>query len=135
MTSHETFLQYADAPPRFYDFDRYDWTRAFEHAMAVPLHIWLLADVLAQLPRHPVSVFSQYGVVTDRSFYAPVFTRTLNGVLWVACPCEAGYWRKPCRHVAGAHNFQSWREESGLIVVEADRPRAARAALPRRFTC
>jgi hypothetical protein len=131
------FLQYEDEPPRFYEFDQHDWTRSFENAMRVPLHIWLLSDSTGQLPHQLPSVFSQYGVVTDRSFYCPIFTRTDNGLLWVACPCDAGRWRKPCRHLAGNYNFHVWREDAGMIgreVLEGDGRRGL-PPLPRRFTC
>src|SRR5438270_13838435 len=101
----EPFIQYDRDAPRFYLFESSDWGRAFAAAMSVPMHVWLVAEVTAQLRPYPLSVFSQYGVVTDRSFYCPVFTRTLNGALWLACPCMSGFYRKPCRHAAAAHNF------------------------------
>jgi len=133
-----TYVQFEHDAPRFYDYAMKDFTRAQEAALSRSLHIWLLSDREDTLRRRSaVSVFSQYGVVTDHSFYCPIFTRTMNGLLWVACPCEAGRFCQPCYHVPGALNFHLWREEAGLVVLNslegAGRPGGH--VRPRRYTC
>ncbi|HEX8556707.1 MAG TPA: hypothetical protein VF668_01320 [Pyrinomonadaceae bacterium] len=131
------FIQYESEQPRFYQFEADDWGRAFESAMRTPLHIWLLGERFEALRRFPPSVFSQYGVVTERSFYCPIFTRTLNGALWVACPCTAGRYSTPCRHLAGAYNFHVWREDAGMITLNGVEGEGwpTGGVLPGRYTC